>query len=669
MAQNPAHARPTVRTHTTRRRVAIPAILTLLMMLIIPTQAAMATGGDGSFNWDWRYDNPSCSALTVNYPSDIPAGQSNDVNVRIINLGDGGGEVTLNFHNNSGTWNGTQSFKYSEHPQWPGWSFYKVVWTQVGGTNYHWQGEVTCGEKPPTPKDASASATSEPATCTAPGMVLFDIVNATWLGEQVTEPGSYIRVAKANAGHLFANGTDTLEVPYTVEAKLSPQSTDPSAPCYVAPPQTCLDNPDYSYTFDPATGQVVLTVTGGKEGDVLCKPLYLSPTSYSYDQPVKEPSDQASWPQTLFGYNQVTVDKVGTYTSNPPQLNSCYQYDIYASFDGPIVPPAKLTGPSDPNEPRQLHEVLPGKGTNPTYSWTPSKDCGETPPPGDEDAQFTPPTVIDVCGVANDKVELGTSEHGIQEVTSVTPLDDGRVRHTVVFTPNDGFVVPAPGEGDEYTVVDGKAVWELYTTNEPCEPTTEEFTPTNVTYLDVCAIDKDRVVIPGFGPAEPRESYTDSETGISYFISVVEVKNGTYYVEYQQDGAELKAVTVFVPFENVVPKAPGKNDTYTIVNGLAVWQHTFTNEACPVPPKGEEPPNKVDKPVKPAANPVVKTPVKQAAPPVKHSSPSKLATTGAEQSVPLAGVAGALLLLGGAFASAHVIRHRRSNGTTGNASA
>ncbi|GCD90912.1 hypothetical protein [Nocardioides sp. LS1] len=94
------------------------------------------------FDWDWTYADPGCAALGVDYPADIPDGQANDVNVRLeTNVG----QVNLNFHNNTGFWGGTTDFGYLTHPSWPaGVTSYRVVWTQVGGTNYHWQGSVEC---------------------------------------------------------------------------------------------------------------------------------------------------------------------------------------------------------------------------------------------------------------------------------------------------------------------------------------------------------------------------------------------------------------------------------------------------------------------------------------------------------------------------------------------
>lgn len=116
---------------------------------------------DVPFSWNWTYEDPTCNALTVEYPWNIPDGQANDVNVRInTNLG----QVTLNFHNNEGFWSGNTEFDYSSHPNWPvGVTSYTVVWTQVGGTNYHWQGKVPCvinDDGDPATDDSALAVTS-----------------------------------------------------------------------------------------------------------------------------------------------------------------------------------------------------------------------------------------------------------------------------------------------------------------------------------------------------------------------------------------------------------------------------------------------------------------------------------------------------------------------------
>ncbi len=119
------------------------------------------------FDWDWTYPNPTCDALSLTYPSGIPAGQANDANVRFATTQ---GQFTLNFHNNQGTWSGAHTFDFKSHPQWPaGLTTYHVVWVQVGGTNYHWQGDVTCAPVPTTDPEAPFTWDWEYAdpTCTA----------------------------------------------------------------------------------------------------------------------------------------------------------------------------------------------------------------------------------------------------------------------------------------------------------------------------------------------------------------------------------------------------------------------------------------------------------------------------------------------------------------------
>ncbi|MCM0620444.1 hypothetical protein [Nocardioides bruguierae] len=94
-----------------------------------------ATTGDGSFDWNWRYPDPTCTALTVPYPSNFPVDQTTDINVR-VRFPDGSTR-TFNWHANEGVQH-TMSFQFAQHPDWPaGVTEYQVEWTQVGGSNYH----------------------------------------------------------------------------------------------------------------------------------------------------------------------------------------------------------------------------------------------------------------------------------------------------------------------------------------------------------------------------------------------------------------------------------------------------------------------------------------------------------------------------------------------------
>jgi hypothetical protein len=119
------------------------------------------------FDWNWQYAAPTCDGLTVNYPANLPAGQANDVNVRLKNL-DTGEVRTFNFHNNSGTWSGTKTFDVKSLSNWPGWQHFEWQWTQVAGTNYHWEGSVVCGTpRPEKPEPVVTQTPKESVDCVA----------------------------------------------------------------------------------------------------------------------------------------------------------------------------------------------------------------------------------------------------------------------------------------------------------------------------------------------------------------------------------------------------------------------------------------------------------------------------------------------------------------------
>ena len=148
----------------------------------------------GGFDWDWTYETPGCDGLVVAYPSNIPDGQSNDVNIRLMT---DQGEITLNYHLDQGTWSGTTAFVYSQHRLWPAdVASYTVVWTQVGGTNYHWQGAVECalGEPSPTTGARNGYAVVKPGagdggTGTVPGQPTADLVTGYRTGTTTLSRG------------------------------------------------------------------------------------------------------------------------------------------------------------------------------------------------------------------------------------------------------------------------------------------------------------------------------------------------------------------------------------------------------------------------------------------------------------------------------------------------
>ncbi|GAW52241.1 MULTISPECIES: hypothetical protein [unclassified Nocardioides] len=166
----------------------------------VTTDPAHPTDAVVPWDWNWEYADPACDALTVDYPSNIPDGQANDVNIRVQT---DSGPVTLNFHHNEGTWSGRTVFTYAGHPGWPAdLTSYDVVWVQVGGTNYHWQGSVSCSST-----TSSDDEVVEPAVTDVSGFRS----GFTTLGRGATVAADTVEVEQAGSEALtleqFTGGT------------------------------------------------------------------------------------------------------------------------------------------------------------------------------------------------------------------------------------------------------------------------------------------------------------------------------------------------------------------------------------------------------------------------------------------------------------------------------
>ncbi len=356
------------------------------------------------FDSDWQYSAPTCEALTVIYPADIPGGQANDANVKILYGAGYATEKTLNFHNNDGTWAGTKTFTFATHPDWPAnIGLYKVVWTQVAGTNYHWTGEVSCGA---LPADATASVTVVPPTCSAAAQLVLNAPTyATWGG--VT--GSYSVTATAVAGHTFAGGAATKTFTGSLASQLSP--TDPLC---VAPP-VCIPRSAVSYTYVPATNSGVITVVDvpNSTGE-LCQGFWVTATSWKY-------TTNALWPQVRDVVQKLPkITTVGQY----PYVATvtCGQGDIYASFSAQPDPTPTLIGPNNPFAETFLHG-MGFTGPHPTWVQQPAS-CNEAP------VTIPTATAITECGtygsiaVPADSAKIdytltGNGTTGVNVVTAV----------------------------------------------------------------------------------------------------------------------------------------------------------------------------------------------------------------------------------------------------------
>lgn len=161
-----------MRTSSTVRTVKCVKQL-LIIVFVFSFSLTPVLAGEEEFNWNWYYFPPIVEhGLVIDYPDDLPSGQANDVNIRVKNL-DTDETRTFNFHNNEGYWSGTVAFKVAEHPDWPGWVNYAYTWTQVAGTNYHWEGHVETPKEAPDPglpptEPETDPTNPEPSTDPAP---------------------------------------------------------------------------------------------------------------------------------------------------------------------------------------------------------------------------------------------------------------------------------------------------------------------------------------------------------------------------------------------------------------------------------------------------------------------------------------------------------------------
>ena len=219
--------------------------------------------------------------------------------------------------------------------------------------------------------DATAAVSTSSATCSAPqALVLGAIANATWgTPTGATGPGTYSVTATAVSGHTFSDGTVTKTFSGTLIATLTGNA------CVYNPAPACINNPTFTYTYNGTDAGTITVSKYGTSAGTLCKPLYVRATTWTYDTPINPAN--AGWPQTLKGYNDVTVSSLGTVTYEAPPVPTCKQNDIYASFTGfaDLALPTHLTGPNAPHEPAFLHAVLSGDGPNPTYYQSSTAGC------------------------------------------------------------------------------------------------------------------------------------------------------------------------------------------------------------------------------------------------------------------------------------------------------
>jgi len=265
----------------------------------------------------------------------------------------------------------------------------------------------------------------------------------------------------------------------------------------------CISDPVFSYTYNGVDKGTVTATKYGTSSGKLCKPLYIRAATWSYTLPTN--GANPSWPQTLFGANDVILSTLGTVSYQAPALSACKQNDIYASFDGwdALKVPSQLNGPGTPYEPQFLHGTLDkSRGPVPTYYSAPSIGCAIVEP---------------AASLVSGECYWDTEQH--QSFKSVTFVyDNSKSTIPVTFEVQSNQwadysaytrTVPAKSVlnvsaqaswagGVGYTIVANGDSKHAITVNVPayaqCPPISDAVLP--VTFTDVCGTAGDMVNIP-----------------------------------------------------------------------------------------------------------------------------------------------------------------------------
>lgn len=548
--------------------------------------------GDAPFDWNWEYAAPTCTALTVVYPEDIPSGQANDVNVRIENLLTNQ-ELTLNFHKGSGTWSGTQVFDFTSHPNWPNWPNYKVEWVQVAGTNYHWEGTVTCGTPPPP-----CIADFDPAT---------GYVNPDEVGKEPTQVEEGLEFGKGDLIHFPAGLISAVglhDLAYTIVS-----STGPS-PAYKMEVFANGTTGYGTWNWEPSNNGFALNATGTftnlENGKWWSSKIPSGPGSISQPIPYVDlvaiyggatkiisfgTGIGSTTESTAVVSSQTFLCGTGDFTKPPTEFEpaSPTKVDVCGvandSFTLPGAQPNELE--SITPEGTYTADDLPDVDGTVAVTFVPAdgyvvKDDPNADYEVDQDGNavwifvftdeacpvaVTPdgPTKTDVCGVADDTFTLpgaqpGETESVTAEGTYTAVGDPTKGEDVVVtFTPNSGHTVE-PSTDDSYEVVGGNAVWTLTYTNVSC--------PTTVTPVNPSATQQQCVA--GSTPSVKPASYTiPSTTGVAYF----KVVNGV--------DTPIKAGT-YTPSANETVTITAKpiDDTFVLSDPEWSWSASFASVIC-----------------------------------------------------------------------------------------
>jgi len=225
-----------------------------------------------------------------------------------------------------------------------------------------------CYVAPPVVKDASASVTiDDNATCTTGTVPKFSNTNATWNEEADLTVGTHTRTATANEGHVFADGTTTATVTYTVKDKLPSQSTDKDGPCYVAPPKEHTTPASFTLQDGCLAGEDSVTAPG--------EPTTSDNPNYQFASTVKEGTYY--WNTTIEKGHYVSFDGGVFIPNDGYALNEPGTGDTYKLVDGIAVwgsyPFNTEPCATETPKPTPTPSVTPTPSHTPSATPTPSK--------------------------------------------------------------------------------------------------------------------------------------------------------------------------------------------------------------------------------------------------------------------------------------------------------
>ncbi|GAA1944826.1 hypothetical protein [Agromyces allii] len=436
------------------------------------------------FDWNWEYAAPTCKVLTVVYPSNIPSGQANDVNVKVVADGK---ELTLNFHLDKGTWSGTKEFVFADHAKWPNPKSWTVTWVQVAGTNYHWTGSVTCGEKvidvchwdsaksTYTKLSLAGSTFREGHDSHAKDIhPSYTYTTYPWWDVFKTSPSTATEPAQGDQSLL--QYPDCTKPPTVIEIPAAPKAQDKCG--------TADDKVLEPAVTEGVTWEISKVVDGKATAVAKAKSGYTFAGGKTTSDPFTFTFTNEPCPIVIeIPAKPASQDKCGTADDKvlAPAAATGIVWDISPVVDGKATAIAKTTG---------VYTFAGGKTESAPFTF----EFTDVPCPIVIEIPAKPASQ-DKCGTADDSVLAPVAATGI--VWDISPVVDGKAtaiaKTTGVYTFAGGQTESAP--------------FAFYFTDEPCPIVIE--IPAKPGAQDACGVANDKVLEP------------TAATGIVWDISAV----------------------------------------------------------------------------------------------------------------------------------------------------